>query len=93
MYIANRVVLLVTGRLTIARAIGRVCFWTRFVKLNLENVQRKKQTKKENIVWIRTHGDSFDGPVQLPLAHPDTAAEYCLNHSFIIQQYLAFPVS
>ena len=45
-------------------------FWTRFGKLNLENFQRKK--KKKNIVGIRTHAHSFNGPVQIPLAHRDS---------------------
>ena len=49
--------------------------------------------KEKNIVGIRTHVHSFNGPVQLPLAHRDKAAELCLNHSFIIQLFLAFPVS
>ena len=82
-------VVLGTGRLTIARAI--VCFfWTRFGKLNLEKIFRGK---KKNIVGIRTHAHSFNGPVQVPLAYRDTAAEFCLNNSFIIQLFLAFPVS
>ena len=58
--------------------------------MNLENFQRKK---KKNIVGIRTHAHSFNSPVQLPLAHRDTAAEVCLNHFFMIQLILAFPVS
>ena len=52
-------------------------------KLNLENFRRKKQ--HQNIVRIRTHAHSFDGPVQLPLGHRHIAAEFCLNHFFIIQ--------
>ena len=54
---------------------------------------KKKKKKKKEIVGIRTHAHSFDGPVQLPLAHRDNAAEIGLNHSFIIQLFLAFPVS
>ena len=70
-----------------------VFFWTRFGKLNLEKIFREKK-KKKNIVGIRrTHAHSFDWPVQLPLAQRDTAAEFCLNHSFITQLFLAFPVS
>ena len=40
-------------------------YLTRFGKLNLENFQRKKT----NIVLIRTHAHSFDGPVHLPLGY------------------------
>ena len=67
-----------TGRLTIARGIGRNFFWTRFGKLNLEIFQRKK---KKNIVGIRTHAHSFNRPVQLPLGHQDTAVEFRLIYS------------
>ena len=59
--------------------------------MNLENFQRKK--KKKNNVEIRTHAHSFNSPVQLPLAHQDTAEEVCLNHFFMIQLFLAFPFS
>ena len=52
-----------------------------------------EEKKKKNIVGIRTHAHSFNGPVQVPLAHRDTAVEFCLNNSFIIQLFLAFPVS
>ena len=57
-------VVLGTGRLTIARAIGQIFGGG---KMNLENFQRKK--KKKNIVGIRTHAHSFNSPVQLPPAH------------------------
>ena len=61
--------------------------------LNLENFQRKKKKKKKkNIVGIRTHAHSFNMPVQLLLAHRDTAAGFCLKNSFIIQLSPAFPV-
>ena len=52
-----------------------------------------KKKKEKNIVGIRTHAHSFNGPVQLPLAHRDTAVKFCLNHSFITLLFLAFPVS
>ena len=51
-----------------------------------------KKKRKKNIVGIRTNAHSFDEPVQLPLPHRDTAAEFCLNNSFIIQLFLAFQV-
>ena len=53
----------------------------------------EKKKEKKNIVRIRNHAHSFDGPMQLPLAHRDTAAKFCFNHSFIEQLFLAFPVS
>ena len=53
-------------------------------KMNLENFQRKKK----NIVGISTHAHSFNSPVQLPPAHPDTTEEACLNHFFVIQLFL-----
>ena len=58
-------------------------------------VELRKFSEKErkNIVAIRTHAHSFDGPVQLPLAHRDSASEFRLNQNFIIQLFLAVPVS
>ena len=56
-------------------------------------LRKFSEEKKKNIVGIRTHAHSFNGPVQVPLAYRDTAAEFCLNNSFIIQLFLAFPVS
>ena len=58
-------------------------------KLNLENFPRKKQ--QPNIVQIITHAQSFDRPVQLPLGHRHIAADFCLNHFFIIQLTLTSP--
>ena len=55
--------------------------------MNLENFQRKKKKKKNN-AGIRTHAHSFYSPVQLPLAHPGSAEEVCLNHFFMIQLFL-----
>ena len=81
-------VVLGTGRLTIARAIV-VFFLDEVWEVEL-NFQRKK---RKNIAGIITHTHSFNGPVQVPLAHRDTDAEFCLNNSFIIQLFLAFPVS
>ena len=81
-----------TGRLTIARAI--VVVFGRVWEVELGKISViKRRKKRKNIVRIRTRAHSFNGPVQLPLAHRDTAAEFCLNHSFIIQLFLAFPVS
>ena len=80
-------VVLGTGRLTIARAIGKFFFGGGGGgKMNLENFQRKK--KKKNIVGIRTHAHSFNSPVQLPLAHRNTAEKVCLNYFFMIQLFL-----
>ena len=74
-----------TGRLTIARAIGRILILGEVWEVEFRKFSEKKN---ESIVGIRTHAHSFDGPVQLPLAHRDTAAELCINHSFIIQLFL-----
>ena len=81
-----------TGRLTLARAIGLICFLDEVLEVELRKFSEKKKKKKNN-VGIRTHARSIDGPMQLPLAHRDTTAEFCLMHSFIIQLFLAFPVS
>ena len=56
-----------------------------------ENFQRKK--KKKNIVGIRTHAHSFDGPVQLPLGYQITHVELRLYHTFNKQLNLVYPVS
>ena len=68
----------------------RARYWEIFFwgggKMNLENFQREK--KKKNIVGIRTHARSFNSPVQLPLAHRNTAEEVCLNHFFMVQLFL-----
>ena len=77
-------VVLGTGRLTIARAIGHF-----FLgggggggKMNLENFQRKKKKR------ILSRLEPINSPVQLPLAHRDTAEEVGLNHFFMIQLFL-----
>ena len=67
----------------------RARYWAKIFfgggKMNLENFQRKK---KKNIVGIRTHARSFNSPVQLPLAHRNTAEEVCFNHFFMIKLFL-----
>ena len=68
----------------------RARYWANFFKggkMNLENFQRGKKKKKKN-VGIRTHAHSFNSPVQLPLAHRDTAEKVCFNHLFMIQLFL-----
>ena len=46
-------VVLGTGRLTIASAIGRiVLFWMRFGKLSLENFQRRERKKKNIAIML-----------------------------------------
>ena len=70
----------------------RASYWTNFFfggggggnKLRKFSEQKKKQ----NNVGIRIHAHSFNSPVQLPLAHRDTAEKVCLNHFFMIQLFL-----
>ena len=66
----------------------RARYWANFFgggKMNLEIFRGKK---KKNNVRITTHAHSFNSPVQLPLAHRDTAEKVCLNHFFMIQLFL-----
>ena len=59
-------VVLGTGRLTIARAIGNFFFCG---EDELRKFSEEKKKKKKNNVAVRTHAHSFNSPVQLPLAH------------------------
>ena len=71
-------VVLGTGR-SITRAIGQFFLLDEVWEVELRKSSEKK--KEKNIVEIRTHAHSFDGPVQLPLAHRDTAVEFRLIYS------------
>ena len=74
----------------------RVRYWANFNFLDYvweDELRIFSEETIENIIGIRTHTHSFKSPVQLPLAHRDTAEEVCLNHVFMIQLLLAFPFS
>ena len=80
--IRSRVVL-GTGRSTIARAIGQF-----FLGGGEDELRNFSEEKKKNNVGIRTYAHSFNSPVQLPLAHGDTAEKVRFNHFFMIQLFL-----
>ena len=88
---------IIKGRARYRPMDDRARYWENFFLDEVWEVELRKfseqKKKKMDIVGIRTHAHSFDGAVQLPLAHRDTAADFCLNHYFIIQLILAFPVS
>ena len=67
-------VVLSTGRLTIARAIGQFFLGGGGGEDELRKFTERK--KKKNIARIRTHAHSFNGPVQLPLAHRYTLKRF-----------------
>ena len=60
-------VVLGTGQLTIARAIGQNFFLDKVWEVEL--IKFSEEKKKKNVVGSKTHTHSFDGPVQLPPRH------------------------
>ena len=80
------------GRASYRPIDDRTRYWGIFFLDAVWEVELRK-CSEEHTHKKKNHAHSFDRPVQLPLVHPDTAAELCLNHSFIIQLFLAFPVS